>query len=260
MIAPCPSAGAGFHSVESDRVAKQIASHREDQERGKTTIAPAKYTLEEFFAQAGGEGPKELPVVLKADVQGTCEAVRDALDQLSTESVQIKILSSGVGAINENDVMLASASNAIVVGFHVRPDPAARRAADGHGVDLRTYTIIMQLLDDITAAMVGLLPAVRNESLLGRAEVRQLFVVPKVGTIAGSMVVEGKASRDAHCRLVRDGIQVFEGKMGSLRRFKEDVREVPNGTECGIGITNFNDVKIGDEIEIFEVEEVPATL
>jgi len=255
-----PSAGAGFHSVESDRVAKQIASHREDQERGKTTIAPAKYTLEEFFAQAGGEGPKELPVVLKADVQGTCEAVRDALDQLSTESVQIKILSSGVGAINENDVMLASASNAIVVGFHVRPDPAARRAADGHGVDLRTYTIIMQLLDDITAAMVGLLPAVRNESLLGRAEVRQLFVVPKVGTIAGSMVVEGKASRDAHCRLVRDGIQVFEGKMGSLRRFKEDVREVPNGTECGIGITNFNDVKIGDEIEIFEVEEVPATL
>ena len=118
----------------------------------------------------------------------------------------------------------------------------------------------MQLLDDITGAMVGLLPAVRNESMLGRAEVRQLFVVPRVGTIAGSMVVEGKASRDAHCRLVRDGTQVFEGKMGSLRRFKEDVREVPNGNECGIGITNFNDLKIGDEIEIFEVEEVPATL
>ncbi|MDE0884362.1 MAG: translation initiation factor IF-2 [Myxococcota bacterium] len=255
-----PSAGAGFHSVESDRVAKQIAAHRADQERGKIKVAPAKYTLEEFFAQAGGEGPKELPIVLKADVQGTCEAVRDALNQLSTESVRIKILSAGVGAINENDVMLASASGAVVVGFHVRPDPAARRAADGHGVDLRTYTIIMQLLDDITGAMVGLLPAVRNESMLGRAEVRQLFVVPRVGTIAGSMVVEGKASRDAHCRLVRDGTQVFEGKMGSLRRFKEDVREVPNGNECGIGITNFNDLKIGDEIEIFEVEEVPATL
>ncbi|MDG2335657.1 MAG: translation initiation factor IF-2 [Myxococcota bacterium] len=255
-----PSAGAGFHSVESDRVAKQIAAHRADQERGKTTVAPAKYTLEEFFAQAGGEGAKELPIVLKADVQGTCEAVRDALDQLSTENVRVKILSAGVGAINENDVMLASASGAVVVGFHVRPDPAARRASDGRGVDLRTYTIIMQLLDDITSAMVGLLPAVRNESLLGRAEVRQLFVVPRVGTIAGSMVVEGKASRDAHCRLVRDGIQVFEGKMGSLRRFKEDVREVSNGSECGIGITNFNDLKIGDEIEIFEVEEVPATL
>ena len=255
-----PSAGSSFHSVESDRVAKQITAHREDQARGKVTIAPAKYTLEEFFAHADGEGPKELAVVLKSDVQGTCEAVRDALDKLSTEEVNLKILSAGVGGINENDVMLASASDAIVVGFHVRPDPAARRAADGHGVDVRTYTIIMQLLDEIRAAMAGLLPPVRKENMLGRADVRQLFVVPRVGTIAGSMIVEGKAARDAHCRLVRDGVQVYEGRMGSLRRFKEDVREVSNGTECGIGIVNFNDLKVGDEIEIFEVEEVPATL
>jgi translation initiation factor IF-2 len=255
-----PSAGSSFHAVESDRVAKQITSHREDQARGKVTVAPAKYTLEEFFANAEGEGPKELPVVLKTDVQGTCEAVRDALEKLSTDTVSLKILSSGVGGINENDVMLASASEAVVVGFHVRPDPAARRAADGHGVDLRTYTIIMELLDEVRAAMAGLLPPVRNESMLGRAEVRQLFVVPRVGTIAGSMIVEGKASREAHCRLVRDGVQVYEGKMGSLRRFKEDVREVANGTECGISIANFNDLKVGDQIEIFEVEEVPATL
>jgi translation initiation factor IF-2 len=255
-----PSAGSSFHSVESDRVAKQITSHREDQARGKVTVAPAKYTLEEFFAHAEGEGPKELAVVLKTDVQGTCEAVRDALEKLTTDEVSLKILSAGVGGINENDVMLASASDAVVVGFHVRPDPAARRAADGHGVDLRTHTIIMELLDEVRGAMAGLLPPVRNESLLGRAEVRQLFVVPRVGTIAGSMIVEGKASREAHCRLVRDGVQVYEGRMGSLRRFKEDVREVPNGTECGISIANFNDLKVGDQIEIFEVEEVPATL
>ncbi|HIL81333.1 MAG TPA: translation initiation factor IF-2 [Myxococcales bacterium] len=255
-----PSAGSSFHSVESDRVAKQITSHREDQARGKVTVPPAKYTLEEFFAHADGEGPKELAVVLKTDVHGTCEAVRDALEGLSTDEVGLKILSAGVGGINENDVMLASASDAVVVGFHVRPDPAARRAAEGHGVDLRTYTIIMQLLDEVRGAMAGLLPPVRNESMLGRAEVRQLFVVPRVGTIAGSMIVEGKASREAHCRLVRDGVQVYEGRMGSLRRFKEDVREVANGTECGISIANFNDLKVGDQIEIFEVEEVPATL
>jgi translation initiation factor IF-2 len=255
-----PSAGSAFHAVESDRVAKQIAAHREYQARGKVTVAPAKYTLEEFFAHAEGDGPKELAVILKADVKGTCEAVRDALKKLSTDDVNLKILSSSVGGINENDVMLASASSAIVVGFHVRPDPAARRAADGYGVDLRTYTVIMQLLDEVRAAMAGLLPPVRKESLMGRAEVRQLFIVPRVGTIAGSIIVEGKANRDAHCRLVRDGVQIYEGRMGSLRRFKEDVREVANGTECGISIANFNDVKVGDEIEIFEVEEVPATL
>jgi translation initiation factor IF-2 len=255
-----PSAGSGFYAVESDRVAKQIIAHREDQARARTTTAPAKYTLEEFFARADGEGPKELAVVLKTDVQGTCEAVRDALEQLSTDDVTLKILSAGVGGINENDVMLASASNAIVVGFHVRPDPTARRAADGHGVDLRSYNIIMELLDEVRAAMAGLLPPVRSENLLGRVEVRQLFVVPRVGTVAGSMVVEGKASREAHCRLVRDGVQIYEGKVGSLRRFKEDVREVSNGTECGISIANFNDLKVGDEIEIFEVQEVPATL
>jgi translation initiation factor IF-2 len=255
-----PSAGSGFYAVESDRVAKQIIAHREDQARARKTTAPAKYTLEEFFARADGEGPKELAVVLKTDVHGTCEAVRDALEQLSTDDVTLKILSAGVGGINENDVMLASASNAIVVGFHVRPDPTARRAADGHGVDLRSYNIIMELLDEVRAAMAGLLPPVRSENLLGRVEVRQLFVVPRVGTVAGSMVVEGKAAREAHCRLVRDGVQVYEGKVGSLRRFKEDVREVSNGTECGISIANFNDLKVGDEIEIFEVQEVPATL
>jgi translation initiation factor IF-2 len=255
-----PSAGAVFHVVENDRVAKQILSHREDRERGQTPQASPKLTLEEFFAQAESEAAKELPLVFKADVQGTCEAIRDSLEQLSTDEVKLKILSAGVGAISESDVMLASASNAIILGFHVRPDPVARKAADGHGVEIRTYTIIMELLDEVRTAMAGLLPPVRRENLVGQAEVRQTFTIPRVGTIAGSIIMEGKAIRNSHCRLVRDGIQVYEGRIGSLRRFKEDVSEVSNGTECGIGISNFNDLKIGDQIEFFEVEEVPATL
>jgi len=255
-----PSAGASFHAVESDRVAKQITSHREDSQRGPAEKPRPKLTLEEFFAQAEGEGPKELSVVLKADVQGTCEAVREALEDLSTDAVTLRVLSSGVGAINENDVMLAKASEAIVIGFHVRPDSAARRAADNDGVDIRNYTVIMALLDEVRDAMAGLLPPTIKENMLGRAEVLQTFTIPKIGTIAGSQVIEGKMVRNAHARLVRDGVQVYDGMLGSLRRFKDDVREVINGTECGIGIENFNDVKIGDVIECYEVEEVPATL
>jgi translation initiation factor IF-2 len=255
-----PPAGAAFHVVESERVAKQIIGHREDRDRSRPVAGPPRLTLEEFFAQAEGTGPKELALVLKADVQGTCEAVRDALEKLSTDEVKLKILSSGVGAIGESDVMLATASKAIVVGFHVRPDPAARRTAESNGVDVRTYTVIMDLIDEVKAAMAGLLPPVRRETMIGRARVLQTFTIPKVGTIAGSQVVEGKVTRDAMVRLVRDGVQVYEGNVSSLRRFKDDVREVANGLECGIGIENYNDIKVGDEIEAYEVEEVPATL
>ena len=255
-----PSAGQEFHVVESDRIAKQITAHREERERGESVAAPARLTLEEFFARADGEMAKELPLVLKADVQGTSEAVRDSLEKLSTDEVKVKVLSAGVGAITESDVMLAAASEAIVIGFHVRPYPEARAAADRQGVDLRSYTIIMDLIDEVKASMSGLLPPLRRETMLGRAQVKQIFTIPRMGTIAGSMVVEGKVQRNAHCRLVRDGVQVYEGQVESLRRFKDDVREVTNGSECGIGIANFNDVKPGDEIEVFEVEEVPATI
>ena len=255
-----PAAGQEFHVVESDRIAKQITSHREERERGEVVAAPARLTLEEFFARADGTMTKELPLVLKADVQGTSEAVRDSLEKLSTDEVKVKVLSAGVGAITESDVMLASASEAIVIGFHVRPYPEARAAADRQGVDVRSYTIIMDLIDEVKGAMSGLLPPLRRETMLGRAEVKQIFTIPRMGTIAGSMVVEGKVQRNAHCRLVRDGVQVYEGEVESLRRFKDDVREVSNGSECGIGISNFNDVKPGDEIEVFEVEEVPATI
>jgi len=256
-----PPAGAAFHAVESDRVAKQIVEHRLDQERGQQgTTAKPRITLDEFYAQSTTEGPKELTVVLKADVQGTCEAARDALEKLSTDEVKLRVISSGVGAIVENDVNLASASGTIVLGFNVRPDPAARRLSDTEGVEIRTYSIIMEMLDDVKAAMAGLLPPVVSENMLGRAEIRETFTIPKIGTIAGSYILEGKVVRHAHCRLVRDGVQIYQGTVGSLRRFKDDVKEVINGMECGIGIATYNDIKVGDVIEAFDLEEKPATL
>ena len=255
-----PPAGAAFHVVENDRVAKQIVDHREDQARGQVSAPKPRMTLDEFYAQSEGEGAKELTVVLKADVQGTCEAARDSLEKLSTDEVSLRVLSSSVGAITENDVNLASASGTIVLGYNVRPDPAARRLADSEGIEIRTYSIIMEMLDEVKAAMAGLLPNVVTESMLGRAEILETFTIPKVGTIAGSRIVEGKAVRHAHCRVVRDGVQVYQGTVGSLRRFKDDVKEVINGMECGIGVSSYNDVKIGDIIEVFELEERPATL
>jgi translation initiation factor IF-2 len=255
-----PAAGAAFHAVENDRVAKQIIGHREDQVRGQVSAPKPRLTLDEFYAQSSGEGPKELTVVLKADVQGTCEAVRDALEKLSTDEVKLRVISSGVGGIVENDVNLASASGTIVLGFNVRPDPAARRQSDSDGVEIRTYSIIMELLDDVKAAMAGLLPPVVSENLLGRAEIRETFTIPKIGTIAGSYILEGKVIRHSHCRVVRDGVQVYTGTVGSLRRFKDDVKEVINGMECGIGVATYNDIKVGDVIEAYELEEKPASL
>ncbi|MBW2273100.1 MAG: translation initiation factor IF-2 [Deltaproteobacteria bacterium] len=255
-----PAAGASVHAVESEKAAKQIVQHREDQERGKPSKAAPKLTLEDFLARSEGDEAKELKVVLKADVGGTCEVVRESLQKLSTDEVTLTVLSAGVGAISENDVMLASASDAIVIGFHVRPDPAARRIADDQGIEIRSYQVIMDLLDNVKSAMAGLLPPTVEEHFMGRAEIRELFVIPRVGTIAGCSVSEGKIRRNAHCRLVRDGVQVYQGKVGSLKRFKEDAAEVGNGYECGIGLDSYNDVKIGDMIEAFELEERPATL
>lgn len=255
-----PTAGGAFHVVKNDRVAKQIIDHREDQERGQVKSKKPRISLDEFYAQSAGEGPKELAVVLKADVAGTCEAARDSLEKLSTDEVSLRVLSSSVGAITENDVNLAAASGAIVLGFNVRPDPAARRQSDSDGIEIRTYSIIMNMLDDVKSAMAGLLPPIVSENMLGRAEIRETFTIPKVGTIAGSYILEGKVVRNAHCRVVRDGIQVYQGTVGSLRRFKDDVKEVINGMECGIGVATYNDVKNGDIIEAFELEERPAVL
>jgi translation initiation factor IF-2 len=259
-LSAVPEAGAAFHVVESERVAKRIVDHRQDQERGKPAAAAPKLTLEEFFARAEGEDLKELSVILKSDVQGTCEAVKEALERMSTDAVKLNVIATGVGGITENDVTFASASEAIVVGFHSRPDPASRRAAEAEGVQIRTYTVIYELLDDIRAAMAGLLPPTVTEVPLGRAEVRQPFNIPRLGTIAGSYVTEGTIKRNSQVRLIRDGIQVYEGRVGSLRRFKDDVSEVKGGFECGIGIAGYSDVKEGDVIEAFELKEEAATL
>ncbi len=255
-----PDAGEVISAVESERVAKQIVDHRMGELRAKQSTPARARSLEDLFAGADGSGAKQLRIVLKADVQGTVEAVRDALTKLSTEEVEVQVIHSGVGGVTESDVMLARASDAIVVGFHVRPDPAARRAADGHGVDVRVYQIIYELTDEVRKAMAGLLPPKLTEQFVGRAEVRKTFSVPRLGTIAGCYVSEGLVRRGGQCRLLRDGVQVYEGKVGSLKRFKDDAREVQSGFECGIGIEGYNDLKVGDVIETFAIEEKPATL
>ncbi|MGI9592790.1 MAG: translation initiation factor IF-2, partial [Myxococcota bacterium] len=255
-----PDAGEPFHVVESERVAKDIVSHRESEQREAPSGGAPKLSLDELFAQAEGGGVKELKVVVKADTQGSVEALRDALLKLSTDSVKVDVLLSGVGAITETDVMLAKASEAIIIGFHVRPDPAARRAAEGQGVEVRNYRVIYEVVDEIKKAMAGLLPPTVSEKFEGRIEVRETFTVPKVGTIAGSFVTEGQVRRGSPCRLLRDGVQIYEGKVGSLKRFKDDVREVATGFECGVGIDGYNDVKVGDVIETYVLEEKPAEL
>jgi translation initiation factor IF-2 len=257
-----PEAGQPFHGVENERVAKDVIGHRVSERRiGAAEPARPRRTLEELFAMVGeGTGPKELAVVIKADVHGSVEALGQTIEKLSTDEVKVKVIHSGVGAVSESDVMLARASDAIIVAFHVRPDPAARKAAESQGVDIRLYRVIYEATDEIRAAMAGLLPPRIEEKELGRAEVRETFTIPKIGTIAGSYVVEGLIRRNAQARLVRDGVQIYSGKVGSLRRFKDDAREVQTGFECGIGIDGYNDLKVGDVIEVFELQEKPATL
>ncbi len=255
-----PEAGGIVHVVESERVAKDIVGHCLAERRAGPSEEIPRITLDDFFAQSGGGGIKELPLVLKADVHGSVEAVRDALLKLSRDAIKVNVLHTGVGAITETDVMLAKASGAIIVGFHVRPDPAGRKAAESQGVDVRIYRIIYEVVDDVRLAMAGLLPPTVTEAFLGRAAVRQIFSVPKVGTIAGSQVLEGVIRRGGSARLVRDGVQIFEGKVGSLKRFKDDAREVATGIECGIGIDGYNDIKEGDVIEAYVLEEKPALL
>ncbi len=255
-----PEAGQMLNVVENERVAKEIVEHRIDERRERPATQKPSFTLDEFFERMEGGGVKELAVVIKCDVHGSVEALRDALLKLSTDSVKLNVILSGVGAITKDDVMLAKASNAIILGFHVRPDPPGRSAAEEQGVDIRVYKVIYEVIDDVKKAMAGLLPPTVTETMGGRAEIRELFTVPKVGKIAGCMVEEGVIRRGATCRLIRDGVQIYEGKVGSLKRFKDDVREVNSGFECGIGIEGYNDIKVGDVIETFIVEEKPATL
>jgi translation initiation factor IF-2 len=256
-----PAAGERFVVIDEERKARQVAEFRTAQQRTAELAAMRKVTLEDLHSQIQEGMVKELNIVLKSDVQGSAGAIVDSLEKLSTPAVKLKVIHSSVGAITETDVMLAAASNAIIIGFSIRPEPKAAELAQREGVDIRLYNIIYNIIDDIKAAMEGLLEPTLKEKVLGRAEVRQTFHVPKVGIIAGCYVTDGTVTRQSDgARVLRDNMVVYEGKLHSLRRFKDDVREVQTGYECGIGIENFNDIKVGDVIEVFAIEKIAAKL
>ena len=251
-----PLAGDKFYVVESLEKAREIAAKRQELARQSALEKEKRVSLEELFSQMQAGEVKELNVVLKADAQGSIEAIRKSLEELSTDEVKVNVIHAGVGPITENDVMLAAASNAIVIGFNVRPDSAARKAAEREKVDVRTYRVIYDIVDEIKKAMEGLLEPEEKEVYLGSAEVRATFKVPKVGTVAGCYVRDGVIRRNANVRLVRDGVVIYDGKIASLKRFKDDVKEVQAGYECGVGLENFNDIKVGDIIECYTIEKV----
>jgi translation initiation factor IF-2 len=256
-----PLAGDRFVVLEEERKARQIAEVRQAKQRTTEMASMKKVTLEDLHTQIQDGMVKELNIVIKADVSGSAGAIVDSFEKLSTAAVKLKVIHSSVGAITETDVMLAAASNAIIIGFNVRPEPKASDLAQREGVDMRLYNIIYNAIDDIKAAMEGLLEPTLKERVLGRAEVRQTFHVSKVGTIAGTYVVDGIMTRQNDgVRVLRDNVLIYEGKLHSLKRFKDDVREVQTGYECGIGIENFNDIKVGDIIEAFVMDKVAARL
>jgi translation initiation factor IF-2 len=256
-----PQAGDSFVVMEDEKKARQVAEMRMQKLREAELAKTRRVTLDDLFSQIQQGAVKELNIIIKADVQGSVEALADALTKLSTDAVKLNVIHGSVGAITESDVMLASASNAIIIGFNIRPEPKASSLAEGEGVDVRLYNIIYTAIDEIRAAMEGLLEPTLKEKVLGRAEVRQTFSVPKIGVIAGCYVIDGMITRgSAGARVLRDNVVVYEGKVGSLKRFKEDVREVQTGYECGIGIENFNDIKVGDIIEVFDIEKLAAKL
>jgi translation initiation factor IF-2 len=257
-----PAPGDLFQALEDAAKARQIAQYRQMQAKDKALGSKgARLTLESLQAQLAEGGMKELPIIVKADVQGSAEVLADTLTKLSDERVKIRIIHGGVGAINESDVLLAAASNAIVIGFNVRPDRNAADVADRDKVDIRLHSVIYNVVDEMKKAMTGLLEPTLKEVRIGAAEVRETFKTPKFGTIAGCMVTEGRITRsgDTQARLLRDNVVIHEGKIGSLRRFKDDVSEVKSGFECGIGFEKYNDIKVGDVIEAFVVERVAAT-
>ncbi|HET7131958.1 MAG TPA: translation initiation factor IF-2, partial [Gammaproteobacteria bacterium] len=257
-----PQPGDVFQVAEAAK-ARQIAAFREEQAKNRALGAKGgRLTLESLQQQMAEGGMKELPIIIKADVQGSAEVLADTLTKLSDERVKIRIIHSGVGAVNESDVLLATASKAIVIAFNVRPDRNAAEVADREEVDIRPHSIIYNVTDEMKKAMAGLLAPTLKETRVGTAEVRQIFKTPKAGTVAGCLVTDGRITRggDTQARLVRDNAVVWTGKLASLRRFKDDVSEVTKGTECGISLDRFNDVKAGDLIEVFSVERIAQTV
>ena len=251
-----PKAGDPFQVLEEEWRVRQIGAFRQQKLRQEAMAKSSRLTLDHLYQQITEGNVRELPLVVKADVQGSVEALTKTLNDLPSDKVKTRVIHAGSGAITETDVLLASASNAIIIGYNVRPDRSAQELADKEKVDLRLHSVIYDITNEIRNAMVGLLEPESKEVYLGRAEVRQLFKVPKIGTVAGCSVIDGKIARSADVRLLRDNVVIFTGRILSLRRFKDDASEVAKGYECGIGLANFNDVKIGDVIEAFKVEKV----
>jgi translation initiation factor IF-2 len=255
-----PSSGDEFREVEDEREARHVAAEREARTRAAELVTSRPPTLEDLMRRAERQEIPELNMIVKADVQGSLGALTDAFLKLPQDEVRVNIVRSAAGGITEDDVSLAMASNAIVVGFNVRPDKQAKDLAEREGIDLRLYRVIYDAIDDVRSALSGMLKPGEREEELGRAEIRTIFRVPRIGVVAGCYVTDGKIERDAQARLVRDGVVVYEGKIGSLRRFKDDVKEVAQGYECGIAIEGYQDVKEGDLIEAFEVHEVARSI
>ncbi len=251
-----PSAGDVFNAVADERMARELAEERLAQQKASAAGSAKKVSLEDLFARIQEGELKDFNIIVKADVQGSAEAVKTSLEKLSNDEVRVRVIHSGVGAINESDVMLASTSNAIIVGFNVRPDNAARDSAERSKVELRMYRVIYDCINDVEAALKGMLSPKFHEVIIGHAEVRQTFKVSKVGTICGCYVLDGKIQRNCSVRVNRDNIVIFEGELASLRRFKDDVKEVSSGYECGMQIDKFNDIKEGDIIECFVIEQL----
>ena len=257
-----PQNGDPFQTVADAAKARQIATFRQSKAKERALGAKGgRLTLESLKEQIAEGGMKELPIIVKADVQGSAEVLADTLTKLTDEKVKIRIIRSGVGAINESDVLLASASNAIIIGFNVRPDRNAQDVAEREEVDIRMHSVIYNVTDEIKKGMAGMLDPTFKEVRIGTAEVREVFKVPKIGAIAGCMVTDGRITRagETQARLLRDNVVIHEGKIGSLRRFKDDVSEVKSGFECGIGLERYNDIKVGDMIEVFTMVREAAT-
>ncbi|HYE67412.1 MAG TPA: translation initiation factor IF-2 [Anaerovoracaceae bacterium] len=251
-----PEAGDEFNAVKEDKVAREIAEHRRIKLREEVMARNSSTTLEQLFSQIQEGEIKELNLIIKGDVQGSVEALTQSLEKLKNENVKVRIIHTGVGTVTESDIMLANTSGAIIIAFNVRPSTAISSMADREGVEIRTYRVIYNVIDEVESAMKGMLDPVFKEVVMGKIEIRNTFKVPGAGIIAGAYVLEGKVQRNAEIRLVRDGIVVHEGKISSLKRFKDDAKEVSKGFECGIGIENFNDIKEGDIIEAFKMEEI----
>ena len=259
-LSGAPNAGDKFYVLEDEKEARAIAMKRQQLQREQSVRAQQHLTLEEIGRRIELGEFKELNLIVKGDVDGSVEALTDSLQKQSTEKVKVNVIHKAVGQISESDVLLASASDAIIIGFQVRPAAAARKLAENEGIQIRMYSVIYQAIEEMKEAMEGLLSAKIEEQIVGTAEIRETFKISKIGTVAGCFVTDGKILRSSNVRIIRDGVVVYTGLLGSLKRFKDDVKEVAKGFECGLNIEKFNDLKVGDVVEAYEEVEVKQTL